>query len=247
LRITIEFSSEKEVKVPIHYNYILQGLLYRNLSDKDYRNFLHQAGYRIDNKQFKLFTYSRLLGKFRMYKEEGKIGFMPPVQLVVSSPLEQFITDLAETLIKSEFNFLGDNLVEIKSINVHKNIDFGDKVKIKMLSPVVTYRTIMKDEKKYTNYYSPWNPEFKDIVRDNLLGKHEVIYGNHPTSEEFKIIPNGSQEQRFARIINYKGTFIKAYAGIYWLMGSPDLIKVAYDTGLGSKNSQGFGCWEVVG
>lgn len=47
-------------------------------------------------------------------------------------------------------------------------------------------------------------------------------------------------------IIKYKGTVIKGYSGDFILKGNPELIKLAYDTGLGSKNSQGFGCIEVM-
>ena len=30
------------------------------------------------------------------------------------------------------------------------------------------------------------------------------------------------------------------------MTGDPALKKIAYDTGLGSKNSQGFGCFKVL-
>jgi len=247
MRITIEFHSDKEVILPIHYNYILQGFLYKNLSDKDYRRFLHGTGYQFANTSFKLFTYSRLLGKFRMLKDFGKIAFSSPFTLVVASGVEQFITDLAETLIKSDQCFLGDSPVEIKSISVHKKYKLSDEVHIKMLSPIVAYKTVMDGEKKRTDYYSPWQKEFGQLVTNNLLKKYQIIHGELPESRDLRVIPNGNQEAKFARIINYKDFYIKAYAGIYWLKGNPDLIEVAYNTGLGSKNSQGFGCWEVVG
>ena len=246
MRITIGLSADKGIELPIHYNYILQGFLYRNISDKDYRTFLHKTGYRLAKRQFKLFTFSRLLGRFNINQREGKITFYPPVELVVSSAVEQFITDLAETLIRTDFIFLGSQRVEVHSIQVHKESPLADKVQVKMLSPVVAYSTIYNDKKKYTEYYSPWNPEFQEIFANNLLAKHEILYGQRPKDQEIKIIPNGNQEKKFARIINYKGTYIRAYAGIYWLIGNPDLIRIAYDAGLGSKNSQGFGCMEVV-
>lgn len=247
MRITIEFSSDREIRLPIHYNHILQGFLYKNLSDKDYRNFLHQQGYWVDNKQFKLFTYSRLLGKFKMYPKENEIGFVPPFKLVVSSAVEQFITDLAETLIKSEFNTMGKQRAEVSSISVHKSPAFSDKVQVKMLSPMVAYSTVMEEGKKRTEYYSPWQTRFSEIAKENLLRKYEILYGNRPENQEFKITPNGNREQKFKVVINYKGTYIIGYSGIYWLHGNPEMLKVAYDTGLGSKNSQGFGCMEVVG
>jgi hypothetical protein len=39
---------------------------------------------------------------------------------------------------------------------------------------------------------------------------------------------------------------IKAWEGVYELKGKPELLDVAYNTGLGAKNSQGLGCFEVV-
>lgn len=247
MRITIEFHCNQELILPIHYNYILQGFLYKNLTDKDYRNFLHETGYQLDDKNFKMFTLSRLTGKFRILKDIGKIAFSSPFTLVVAAGVEQFITDLAETLIKSDQCILGDTPVEIKSISVHKNFTPADKVQIKMLSPVVAYRTVLEGDKKHTEYYSPWQKEFGPLVTNNLLRKYQILYGNLPENTDFRVIPNGSQEQKFKTIINYKGTVIIGYSGIYWLKGNPDLIEVAYNTGLGSKNSQGFGCWEVVG
>lgn len=247
MRISVILNADRHINLPVQYNHILQGFLYGNLSDKDYREFLHHTGYREGSKVFKLFTYSRLQGKFRLDTSSARIEFQPPVEVVISSALEQFITDLAETLIKSDLNMLGNNQVEVKSINVHRKRTFSDEVKIKMISPAVAYTTIQQEERKYTQYLSPWKPQFSEIAANNLLIKHEIIYGEKPANRDFKIIPNGNQEKKFEKTLNYKGTIIKGYAGIYWLKGSPDLIKVAYDTGLGSKNSQGFGCWEVVG
>jgi len=34
--------------------------------------------------------------------------------------------------------------------------------------------------------------------------------------------------------------------GIYEIKGNPEVIVLSYDTGLGAKNSQGFGCWEKL-
>ena len=112
---------------------------------------------------------------------------------------------------------------------------------------MLAYSTSQKEDKKTTNYYSPWQKAFVDIVHNNLLDKYDLIYGQRLPNSEFSLLPNGSQESKCKKIIEYKGTYIVAYSGIYWLKANPDLIKVAYDAGLGSKNAQGFGCWEVVG
>lgn len=245
MRITISFNSDQEVMLPIHYNHIVQAFIYNNISDKDYRSFLHTTGYYHEDKQFKLFTFSRLRGKFRLHKEEGKISFSPPVTLVISSPLEPLITDLAETLIKSERIYLGRNVVTISGINVHRELNFGEKIQIKMLSPIVAHTTTFDNGKKTTNYFSPWDDEFDQLINMNLSKKYQIIYDQEPKGKLF-VIPGGTQKDRMMSIINYKGFYIKGYSGLYWLVGDPDLMKVAYDCGLGSKNSQGFGCWELI-
>jgi|Deesub1362B_J571_1020462.scaffolds.fasta_scaffold00176_36 CRISPR-associated endoribonuclease Cas6 len=40
--------------------------------------------------------------------------------------------------------------------------------------------------------------------------------------------------------------FTKGWMDRYRLTGAPELLRLAYDAVLGSKNSQGFGCFEVV-
>lgn len=243
MRIILEIRSDHEVILPNQYNHILQGFIYNNLSDRQYREFIHSQGYQIDNKKFKLFTYSRLLGKFKIYSQSHEIGFESPIKLVISSAVDQFITDLAETLIKADFLFLGSNQVVISSVSVEKQFKFSEAMQIKMLSPVVAYST----ENKFTQYYSPWHPRFNEIITQNLVDKYKTIFGFSPKDQTLKVIPNGMQEKKFKIVANFKNTIIEGYNGIYFFKGNPELINIAYHAGLGSKNAQGFGCWEVVG
>ncbi len=246
MRMTIIFSSDAEIVLPVQYNHILQGFMYKNQLDRDYSKLLHQEGKEVCKGRFNLFTFSRLMGKFKFNKDTGKITLYPPAKLIISSVIDEFILDLADKLQKSELIFLGNNEVAIERIEMEECLQFGKKVQIKMLSPLVGCTTCMREEKKYTNYYSPWQSQFAEIARNNLLNKYEAVHGYRPDDKEIKIIPNGSQEKKFEKILNYRGTVVKGYAGIYWLKGCPELIKLAYEAGLGFKNNQGFGCWEVV-
>lgn len=58
------------------------------------------------------------------------------------------------------------------------------------------------------------------------------------------------QDWRSSEVILSRNSFmissIKAWLGIYRLQGEPELISLAYDTGFGSKNSQGFGMFEIL-
>lgn len=246
MRITISIGSDKDIVLPVHYHHILQGFLYRHISDRDYREFLHQEGFVYQKRRFKLFTYSALRGEFRLNREKRDIIFRPPVAVTVSSPLEPFITDLAETLMKSDELYLGNNRVKLNSINVHKPVVFSEKVRIRMLSPVVAHTTEEIQGSKKTTYFSPWDTPFDSLILSNLHKKYWVLKGEYSRGD-LKVIPCDSCKEKFLRIIKYKDFIIKGYSGVYWLVGDPELMEVAYYTGLGSKNSQGFGCFEVEG
>ncbi|QGT99804.1 CRISPR-associated endoribonuclease Cas6 [Candidatus Syntrophocurvum alkaliphilum] len=246
MRISIEFNSKRDIILPLHYNYFLQAYLYNNLSDKDYSAFIHEKGYELEQKKFKLFTFSRLMGTFRINPEKGIISFKSPVKLIVSSAVEQFITDLAETLMRKDDSWLGNNLLEVSTINVHRTPQFSAEKKVKMISPMVAYTTLNNENNKKTEYYSPWNQQGVEIIRQNLINKYKAINGVEPEDKNFNIIPNGNQEKKFKKIITYKNTVIIGYDGLFKLTGNPELIQLSYSTGLGSKNSQGFGCWEEI-
>lgn len=246
MRVTIEFGADENIVLPVNYNNMVQAFLYKHISDRDYQSFIHDEGYRIGGKQFKLFTFSRLLGNYRINNEAKKIVFSAPVSLVIAAAVEPFITDLAETLINTSNCNLGANNLNIMSIAVHRLPELKDKTRIKMLSPMTVYTTKQYGQQKKTQYYSPWREQFSSALHHNLKAKFEALYGEKAPADSFDITPIGTQEKRMKTITVYKGTIIEAYHGIYDLQGHPEIIRVAYNTGLGGKNAQGFGCWEVM-
>lgn len=53
-----------------------------------------------------------------------------------------------------------------------------DDVTIRMLSPVTIYSTLFSaNGKKKTYYYSPFEKEFSQLIRANILKKYEALYG----------------------------------------------------------------------
>jgi len=47
------------------------------------------------------------------------------------------------------------------------------------------------------------------------------------------------------RPVNYRNSVIKGYTGVVELSGPKELLHMTVDAGVGSKNSQGFGCMEM--
>lgn len=240
MRLNIEFSSENEVRLPVHYNYLLQSLIYHVL-DKDFAEFLHNTGYETGGRRFKLFTFSRLLGQYEIAGQE--IFFSPAIRLVISSPHREFCRCLLNALLTREFVQLGNNHLKVEKISLDAPVVNGD-LKLKLLSPVVAYSTLLKpDGGKYTCYFQPGEKEFTHLIGENLRKKYRAFYGQAPPEGEIQL---KCLRQPRLHVIKYKNTIIKGYSGRLQLQGPTPLLQLALDAGLGAKNSMGFGCGEMM-
>lgn len=248
MHLQIELSTmdnEGLIVLPVHYNSIVQGLIYSLVGDEMPQ--LHDEGFEVGGRTFRLFVFSRVFGKIE-YIKGGRIAFRSPINLRVASPLEQFVAILAKNLLNSDSLALGDARVHIKSLSALPLPDFSSgKVKVKALSPITAYSTLFTaDGKKKTHYYHPREQEFTDMIEANLMKKATYLNLN----EEFEGQPFSFRalkvNNRDAKIIYYKKFVVKGWLGLYQLEGDPGLLKVAYNTGLGAKNSQGFGMVDIV-
>jgi CRISPR-associated endoribonuclease Cas6 len=244
VRLLLEFNSEKDFVVPIDYNYQIQGFLYKSISPKLAR-ILHNKGFQVGKRKFRLFTFSRILGDYEVNKTDGSIKFLSTFRLVVNSVLNEFIQELAEELLRRKTVRIASHSVSLSSAEVADSTIERDKVRIKTLSPVTIYSTLSHpDGRKKTYYYSPFESEFAHLISENARKKFMAYY-KREASGSISLSPlkvnSGNQ-----KIVSYKGTIIKGWTGIYELSGDRELMKIAYDAGLGGKNSQGFGCFEVI-
>lgn len=244
MRILIEFDlPDSEAFFPYNYPEYVQAMIYRCLPEKEAQQ-LHDRGFLYQKRSFKLFTFSRLLGKLNRGFRGPGLQFRSPVSLQIASPVDWILQEVAEHLIRIGKVNLGRNALIVKSVAVLTKPDFGKQMKIRMLSPMTIYSTLSKpDGKKLTHYYTPHDREFSELMTRNLQKKLELIYRTGNTGE---IRITSTSPRNRERIVKYKGFVIKAWDGKYLLEGDPELIEVAYETGLGSKNSQGFGMWEAL-
>jgi len=245
MRITVSLSAEKNVVLPFEHNQLIQGMIYHNLPPESATR-LHQEGFLHQKRRFKLFTFSRILSSPLVDNYAKQFIFSKTIKFVIASPIGWFMQDLAEHLIRQEFVILGQNKLRPESINIHHlPRSFPEKIKITMLSPITVYSTMQRgDGRKKTYYFSPFEPEFSEQIEANIKKKFEILH-LEKCNYSLSITPlfSGNKNER---ILIYKDFLIKAWDGMYELKGSPELIAIAYNTGLGAKNSQGFGCFELA-
>lgn len=243
MRLTIEFSSNQLIYLPISYNEIIQGFIYANITSEELKNFIHDKGYEYNNKKFKLFTFSRLDGDYSIDLKNKIIIFHNKVTLKISSILPEFIKDIMNTLLMKSHARFGKQKVLVNSVFIESD-EIEEKMTVKTLSPIVVYSTISSEKRKFTYYYHPKEQDFKNLIKKNLIDKYRARYKENINGDfNLKLIKMLSNKEE---IVYYKNFLIKGYNGVFEISGDYNLLKIAYDSGLGAKNAQGFGMIEKV-
>lgn len=241
IKVILENLKGEKINLPIHYNHLIQSFIYNNIDIK-LADFLHNDGFGYGKRRFKMFVFSRIFSD-RLRLEGDEIIFGKEIYFFLSSPLREFITQFSELLMKRVEFRLYENFVGLKGIEILRVPEFKERMAIRMLSPLTVYSTLYSEEKRRTYYYSPFEDKFGFLVEDNLKRKYLSFY-KEVLDFSFKIVPR-KVDRDCEKIILYKGTVIKGWLGDYEIESKPEIIKFAYDVGLGSKNSQGFGMFEV--
>lgn len=241
--IKLSITDNNVIILPLHYNYLVQSAIYNSISDK-LADFLHNVGYSTEKRTFKLFSFSRLNGLYKIYPKDNKIKFYSPISLTITSPIDEFCQDLVNTLLTKGYMRFSNYDLKIEHINLRKVKVDENEVVIKTLSPITVYRTFFKaDGTKYTCFFQPGEIQFRNLILDNLLRKYKALYKEDFETSNFNIYPIVKTRQH---IIKYKNTVIKAYSGNMKISGPKELIQLMIDGGGGAKNSQGFGCIDIL-
>ena len=249
VRATIEFTSKDRIILPISYNHIIQAFIYQNISNYEIRQWLHDDGYQVGKRRLKLFTFSRLNGKFELDKDLKQITFHPPLSLKLSFYSDSrydVMSDIISNILKNRVLFIGENEVEVKAISPENYIFNKSEYIIKMVSPILLYKTEKKDSKYIRKYISPWDSEFESAAIQNIKTKIKAI-GKFYDVNNFRITPLNQPNQKDGKIVGYKQFKVKAYYGTFKINGEIEILKLLYETGIGSGNSEGFGCFDVIG
>ena len=238
MQITIQFIKD-ELSLPIAVNGMIQGLLYKAISeDFSYSTEIHDNGRQFDGRKYKLFTFGEPKGK---YEIRGKqIVYLGGMRISVRSVDSYFIQLLFTYFMKHNQVQIGENSVRVGDIQLSDDKIFEERVMIRTLSPIMAYIT---DESGHTVYYTPEDENFYNSIVTNAHRKWASTYGEE---KDFSLkISRVENIKYIKRATRFKSTFITAWHGTFVLEGTPQVLDFLYQSGLGSKNSQGFGMFEL--
>ncbi len=240
MKYKLTFPLEEKICLPIYYHHLLQVALLNWIGDTSYQKFLHDTGFLSGKRVYKLYTFSKIYGKFELDKKNKKIIFNDEIHLYLSSCDERYLTYMIKNIISNSSLILGNYHLALEKVECIEEVCEKNVCKIRTLSPITISSTLTKqDGTKKRYYYNPQEKEYSDMIRDNLLRKYKAFYDNELTDAEFHIelVDKGKES-----LIFYKREAIRAWNGIFQMKGSKEIIEFALNVGLGERNSAGFGC-----
>lgn len=219
-----------------------QGAIYAAL-DPELAELIHNRGFPVAKRVLRMIVYSDVIFRDRPVREPGGLRFQGPASIVVASPFWEIIGSLATSLLKTGQFRVGSELFNVLSLQALETKVEGESVEVRSLSPIVAYSTLLwPDGRKYTCYFQPGESGFARLVSENLVRKYVAVHGREPDGRV------DIEVRRCGRMVirTYKGTVVKGWHCTLRLQGPNDLLDLALDAGLGSKNAQGWGCVEPL-
>ncbi|MCS7242611.1 CRISPR-associated endoribonuclease Cas6 [Candidatus Caldatribacterium sp.] len=244
MRLRITLWAEKSLLLPWNYQHYLHGFLYAAVTGEnpEIGTFLHEQGFAKDHHRYKFFVFSKLFPT-RVRSTLQGLFVSPPILWWVASPLSPFVEALALALLKSGRVTLDKVFLYAEKVEIEAPPMFAGQLLCETMSPLVTSTGTRKDTKLHKVFLSPEDPRFSVLVRKNLLRKARA-FGIADVSEEHIFFePVGEWR---SKLVTVQGTNVRGYEGRFRMEGDARLLALAYDAGLGERNSQGFGMFRVV-
>lgn len=262
MRITLTLSHRKpSVTLPVNNFHLLSSLIYNIVdhSSSEYAGRLHEQGYRLQNKSFKLFTFSPLFiaakGRKWQVRVDGTMSTCDnPLQFTISSPKSEFIEHLEVGLLHEPFVRVGHEQFRVETVRRLDSPEFSGDMRFVALSPVVC--KTRSDDDRYAQYLFPGDGEFEQKLYENLCRKYEVLYGRPYVGMDshFRFTLDSEylarRDGKVQKLITLKEgkadeTRVKGTLAPFRLEAPRDLMEIGYECGFGEKNSQGFGMVKV--
>lgn len=271
LRLRIK-SINKNTVIPISYEYYLSSAIYRwiELSSPEFSKILHDVGYQskksnsvndlhLPLKAFKHFCFSQLFPSQSFVKDEQIHINDGSIIWYIGIPVEETLKHLVIGFFERQKFFIGseENKFAIEQIEALPEPTFINLMKFKTLSPITASVPINKNGKLIARYLMADDPDLSDVLRENLLSRYESLYGKKLENKEFicevdyDYMNRRGGAHRVSKLVTIKQntpeeTKVRGFRCPVTLKGNPELIKFAYESGLGEKGSMGFGMLDVI-
>ncbi len=254
------------IGISLNYQYYLSSAIYKwiETSSPEYSAFLHDKGFHIEGtiKRFKHFCFSRLLPRqSRVDTRQGRLLILSPdVEWYVSMPVEQSLQHLVTGMFEKREFFIESEASRftVEQVETLPDPQWQRCLTFTMLSPTTVSTMHERNGKVQPYYLRPDDERLADALRKNILNKYRSLHDHEPVDTEFRCTLDRSYIERQTakgRRITQKITVkegrtdaseVIGFTCPLTIEGNPELIALVYESGLGEKNSLGFGMLEAI-
>lgn len=253
-KVTLQLLPQlKGREIPINYQYELSSAIYRILSkgDAEYAKWLHDNGFRIENKNFKMFTFSRLIAPYGIDKEKSRLIFKADkitwyIAFLPERSTQEFIQGIFKDQQFEIADSISGSVFKICEVQILPGLNHKSEMLFETLSPIcISHR----NNNGKTDYLSPSDPLYEQAILSGLLSRYQVFTGKRFEGETFCKLHTLSQP-RSSLITIKKGTKaetrVRGFSYRFRLELPEELMQIAYNCGIGEKGSQGFGMIKTI-
>ncbi|MCS7020155.1 MAG: hypothetical protein NZM34_13690, partial [Bernardetiaceae bacterium] len=175
MRLKLLFSIEKGHYLSFNYPYYLAAWIYKQIAfaDAPLAAFLHQHGYTVRRKSFKLHTFSNLQVPFTI--KNGLMHLQAPTAILY---LNFYLDTVAAQFVQGMFMHRRCILGDYQNC-IHMTVQQVEVLPLPKLQPTVHLRTLSpliigrKNEYGNDDYLSPEEPDYANLLLKNLIEKYQ--------------------------------------------------------------------------
>jgi CRISPR-associated endoribonuclease Cas6 len=253
MRIKLTFRALNEkASIPINYNHAVSALIYKTVAESspEFAAELHERGFTAENRQFKLFTFSRIETKQAFVDKRASRILLnnPYIKLQISSPVNEFLNNFVRGLFAQSSFRIDKSEFLLADAETLDTPEFLEEMQFHALSPITE---AVRNQAGEVVFLIPEN-DWSAIITRNLQRKHQAFHGK-PLSDA-EVIWNWNENyfadernyKKASKLIDIRGIKIRGWLAPFTVKGNVELIKLGYETGFGNRNSVGFGMAEVI-
>jgi CRISPR-associated endoribonuclease Cas6 len=190
----------------------------------------------------KSFCFAVQTGKCKLDKDcfEMENNIISVIISVLDYPTFIQIYNAVQLQLNNQFKISCQNEIILKDISITMpKIISKNQVTIKFLSPLIT--RIHKDDN--TDFYLDYSMKnFNEILNNNLEKQAKELNFLNVNDLKIELVPIKPSRT----VVEAWGRKYNSSLGTYRLIGEERLINYIYQSGLGSRRSQGFGLFEII-
>lgn len=242
MRIKILLAPQKKSALYPYYRDGVRAWIYSILqaADPEYSAFLHGEGYRAKGSRrasFKLFNFGINYRNSPLLIAESGVVLGEEIELIISSPKEEFIVIFLRGLFSSESE-------DIRA--VFSNVDFQinsaellPELEINGHLEGAAHGVVCRRKNGYFLSSRNGQEEFINALLDNLCLKYRVVFNNITTLISSNDLKLEITRQKYQLLDIDELRVINNFR--FKLSGPEEFLKLAYSAGFGEKNTLGCG------